>query len=72
MLMIRLGINNRSSTEGCFSTANDRNKMADARERFVFCTLRIVLRGCRDVARSYLNERKVKIYSCTVVPDRRL
>ena len=72
MLMIRPGINSHSSTEGCFSTANDRNKMAGARKRFVFRALRIVFIWCRDVARSYLNERKVKIYSCTVVPHRKL
>ena len=72
MLMIHLGINSRSSTEGCFSTAKERNKMADERQQFVFYALRNVLRWCRDVARSYLIKRKAIIDTFTVILDRRL
>ena len=74
MLTIRLGINNRSFTEGCFSTTKDRNKTADARKQFVSHALRIVFLGwCRDVVRSYISNPKKSINdSFTVVPDRRL
>ena len=72
ILTIRLGRNSRSSTKGCFSTTKDRNKMADARERFVFRALRIVLRWFRDVAISYLIWRKSMLDSFTVLPDIRL
>ena len=58
-LTIRLGINSCSSTEGCFSTAKDRNKMVDAGERFVFCALRIVLRWCRDISNPKKNNDRL-------------
>ena len=69
--MIRLGINSRSSTEGCFSTTKDRNKMV-IREQFVFRALRIILIWCRDVVRSYQIQSKAIIDSFTVAPDERL
>ena len=70
--LIRLGINSRSSTKGCFSTAKDKNKMANTRKQFVFRSFRIILKWRRDVARIYLIQRKAIIDSFIVVPDIRL
>ena len=45
-------INSHSSIEGCSYTAKDRNKIANATERFVLCTLRVVLILRKDLAQN--------------------
>ena len=71
-LTIRLGINSHSSTEGCFSTTKDINKMYNARKLFVFHALSIVLRWCRDVVSNHQIQRKAIMDSFTVVSGHRV